>query len=179
MQIIDRCCYLVGQFLRSLLRDDEVSSLEVGKEVTTAQMLHYNIDVFVVFKNIQQSDDERMLAHLEDLNLSPLALKIFCVHVCFIQDFDGDVLLRFLVLSQLDQSKLPFPKGSFYGIVLAEGGVANHFLDDLHPLLVLSLICQVVCPLLVSWEHQGKWVDNGILIEVLLHGLLFFEEHSH
>ena len=41
---------LAGEFLRSLLRDDEVSSLQVRKEVTTTQMLHYNIDVFVVFK---------------------------------------------------------------------------------------------------------------------------------
>ena len=46
-----------------------------------------------------------MLAHLQHLYFSPLALKIFCSHLCFIQDFDIPIEMQDERLSSLTAKK--------------------------------------------------------------------------
>lgn len=71
-------------------------------------MLHYDEDVLMVFKDIQESDDVGMLADLEDLYFSLVELEIFRVHLLFLQNFDGHFFPSLLMNTKLNSSKFTF-----------------------------------------------------------------------
>lgn len=72
VQVIQSSRKLVRQLARTLFTHRKSSFFEIVKEITATQVFHYNVDVVLVFKDIEQPDDMGMLAHLEDLNLTPL-----------------------------------------------------------------------------------------------------------
>jgi len=43
----------MAQFFRSLLGNFEVSLLKVSEQITPLQIFHHNVDVILIFKNIQ------------------------------------------------------------------------------------------------------------------------------
>jgi hypothetical protein len=73
-------------------------------------MFHYYVDIVLVFKKIQKTNDVRMLAHLENLDLTTLKLKILRSHLSLGHDLDCHLLAGLLVDSSLDKTKLPFAK---------------------------------------------------------------------
>lgn len=70
MEVIDGSGDLMRYLLSSLLGDFEVLGLEVVEEVATFEILHDNVDVVGVLKNIVESDDVWMLANLQHFDLS-------------------------------------------------------------------------------------------------------------
>lgn len=54
----------------SILRELELSLLQIPKEITTLQVLHHNVKIVLVLKNIVKSCNVRVLAYLEHLDFS-------------------------------------------------------------------------------------------------------------
>lgn len=72
VQIIQSSSDLMSNYFGSLLSDCELSSLKVSEQVTPTEIFHYNVDIVLVFKDVEESNYVWMLAHLENLDLSPL-----------------------------------------------------------------------------------------------------------
>ena len=64
------------QFLGTLLGNREIAFFEIGEQISTAELLHDDVDVVLVLEDVQQTDDVRVLAHLEDLDLTPLQFDV-------------------------------------------------------------------------------------------------------
>lgn len=67
---------LMRQHFGTIFRDRERSFLEVGEEISTIELLHNDVDVVLVLKDIKETDDMRVLTHLENLDLTTLQLDI-------------------------------------------------------------------------------------------------------
>ena len=52
MEVEERSCNLVAQLLSTLLTHRELAFLQVGKEIATVKLLHNDVDVVLVFKDI-------------------------------------------------------------------------------------------------------------------------------
>jgi hypothetical protein len=64
VEVVESCCNLVGQHLGTLFRNLKVSLFKVSEKISTLKILHDNVYVVLVFKNIEQSNNVRVLAHL-------------------------------------------------------------------------------------------------------------------
>jgi hypothetical protein len=62
----------VRELLGASLRNFEIAFLKIGEEVTAREILHNDVNVILVFEDIEEADDVGVLAHLENLDLSPL-----------------------------------------------------------------------------------------------------------
>lgn len=54
----------------SILRELKLSLLQIPKEITTLQVLHHNVKIVLVLKNIVKSCNVRVLAYLEHFDFS-------------------------------------------------------------------------------------------------------------
>lgn len=96
------------QLFGPVLGDDELAPLEVIKQIASSQVLHDNVDVVLVFKQVEEPDDVRVLTHFEDFNLTALQLDVLHGHFFLAHDLDGHLLAGFLVNTCLDQTELAF-----------------------------------------------------------------------
>jgi len=76
MKVKDGSGYLMRDLSGSLLSDFEVLALEVGEEVSSLEVLHDDVYVVRILKDIVESDDVGMLAHFQYFYLSFKQLKI-------------------------------------------------------------------------------------------------------
>ena len=74
-----------------------------------------------------------MLAHFENLNLTPLLKDLDMSHVLLLYLLDSNALVRLLVLSKLDQAKLSFTERFIEGIKLEHIRVAHSLLQLIDP----------------------------------------------
>ena len=108
MEVVESSSNLVRQLLGSGFTDLEVPPFKVGEEVTSLKILHHDVDEVLVLEYIQESDDEWMLAHLENLNLSSLKLNVLNCHIFFSHNLDSNFFASLLMDSCFYQAKLSF-----------------------------------------------------------------------
>jgi len=70
VKIEDSSGNLMSNSFSSLLRNFEVPRLEIVEEITTLQVLHHDINVIRIFKNIIKPYNIWVLAYLQHLNFS-------------------------------------------------------------------------------------------------------------
>ena len=63
------------------LRNRELAFFKVAKEVTTVELLHNDINIVLILEYIKQTNNMRVLAHLENLDFSSLQLDILHRHL--------------------------------------------------------------------------------------------------
>lgn len=90
-----------------------------------------------VLEDIEQSNDIRMLAHLENFDFSSLQLNISHCHLLLGHDLDCNVFASFLMSGGLDQTELTLTKCLLHFIVVCETGISNNLLNGLYPLNLL------------------------------------------
>lgn len=143
--------------LCSLLGNFEVFGFEVREEVTTLKILHDDVDIVGVLKDIVESNDVRMLADFEHFDFSFEQLDIFKGKFFFLDDLHSYFFARFFVLSSLDEAVLTFTEGLFKLVEVVQVGVSNCLLNLVYPLVSLNQSVQVVYSPLVG-EDQHEWV---------------------
>ena len=52
VQVVEGCGNLVGELLCALLRDLEAAFLEISEKITAIELLHDDVNVVLVFKDI-------------------------------------------------------------------------------------------------------------------------------
>ena len=78
----------------------------VIEQVAAGHVLQNDEVVFAVLKQIDEADDVRVLADLEDLYLTTLLEDFHIVHVLFFYLLYRDLLACFIVCRKLDNAKL-------------------------------------------------------------------------
>ena len=92
MQILKPLDQLVTNLTHSVFPNTEITRLQIIKQVGAIHIVENNVVALCVFEDIHQRDNIRVLAHLEDLNLS-LLLDCFDVcHIFLLNLFDSDFL---------------------------------------------------------------------------------------
>ena len=177
MQVEQSCADLMRKLLRALLTHRELALLKVSEQVSTVQLLHDDVNIVLVLKDVEQADDVGVLAHLENLYLSTLELDILHGHVLLCHDLDCDCLAGLLVDGRLHQAKLAFAKRVVYLVVVKHVCVSNHLLDSVQPFLFLFFACQIVRTGLIGRKDQFEWIQDSCAVQLLLR--LVFDEHAH
>jgi len=62
----------MAQLFGSILADGKIPSFKIVEKISSNKVLHNYINIVLILKKIQQTNNVRMLAHLEDLNLPTL-----------------------------------------------------------------------------------------------------------
>lgn len=168
VQVVEGSGDLVGNDLGAVLRNGELALLQVGEEVASTQVLHHDVDVVLVLKDVKEPDDVGVLAHLKDFNFPSLELDVTDSHFLLAHDLDGHQLARLLVDGGLNQAELALAQGFLDFVEVAQGGVANHFLDGFDPLLFFFLSKEVVSSDFVGREDELEGVKGGGAVQVLL-----------
>ena len=127
MKVVQSSCNLVGHLFSTRFRNSEFPLFKVGKEVTTVKLLHNDIDVVLIFKNIQESDNVWVLTHFKDLNLTALKFYVLDGHLFLGHDFNCDSFARFFMNCRLDKSKFSFAKSIVYLIIIKHISISNDF----------------------------------------------------
>ena len=106
VQVVEGSGNLMRELLSSILAYNELPLLQVAEQVATVKLLHDNVDVFLVLKNIKEANDVRMLTHLENFDFSSLQLDILHRHLPFGHDLYSHGLSALLMDSGLHKAKL-------------------------------------------------------------------------
>ena len=83
VQIIQCSGNLVRELLGTSLSYRKCTFFEVAKEITTVKLLHDDVNIVLVFEDIQQSNNMRVLAHLEDFDFTALQFDVLHGHLLF------------------------------------------------------------------------------------------------
>jgi len=158
VQIINSRRYLVRNLARSLFRQVERSTLEVAEQIAALACLHDNVNQVLVFENVKHSNNMRVLAHFEHLDLPAIKLDQLLVHFLFLGYFDGAFLAAFNVGGRADRAEMTFADRLVERIKLVNVIEANQLLDYLHPLAFIFHRLVVEDPLLVARENQVERV---------------------
>ena len=129
MEVVKGGCNLVTQLFGALFTDREPASFQVAEQVATVQLLHHNVDIVLVFEDIEEADNVRVLAHFEDLNFSPLQLDILNRHLLLGHDLNCDSFASLSVNGTLDEAKFTLAKSFLDFVVIEHVRVAGHLLD--------------------------------------------------
>ena len=76
VEIVESSGNLMSDGLGSAFRNAEFSLFEISEEIASGEVLHNDINIVLVFEDIQESDDIGMLTHLQNFNFSSLELYI-------------------------------------------------------------------------------------------------------
>jgi len=76
MQVVQSGSNLMGKLLGAFFWDSERTLLKIAEKITAVELFHDDVDVVLILKDIQKANNVRVLAHLEDLDLSALKLNI-------------------------------------------------------------------------------------------------------
>ena len=177
VEVVEGGSDLVRELLGALLSHSERALFQVGEEITSVELLHNDIDVVLVLKKIKKTDDMRVLAHLEDFDLTTLQLHILHGHLLFGHDLHGDGLARLLVDSGLDETEFTLAESLFDLIEVKDIGVSDDLFDGGHPTLLLGTISKVVASSLVGREDELEGVQHGGAIKLLFS--LILDEHAN
>lgn len=128
--------YLVRKLLDPALSQLELACLDVVKQVATLHVLQHNVVVFTILKQVNETDNIWVLAHLEHLDLSPLLIYLYLLHIFFVDCLDCHLLAIVLVCCQLHEAKLAFAEIALEVIEIKHIVVTDSVLELLGPLLL-------------------------------------------
>lgn len=136
MKVVQSSCNLVGHLFGTRFRNSEFPLFKVGKEVTTVKLLHNDINVVLILKNVKEPNNVRMLTHFKDFNLTTLKLNILDRHLFLGHDFDSHSFSRFFMNRRLDKSKFSFAESIVYLIVVKHVSISNDIFYCRQPLFL-------------------------------------------
>ena len=145
-----------------------LATLKVGVEVAASLNLHHDVQVHIIFKDVDQTDDVRMLAHLEDVDLHLEEFLVLRGHILLLHDFNGDGVALLHVHGTFYEAKFTLTECSFHFVVVEEVAVANYFLDSVRPLLLLLDRLEVVNARLITGIDQFEAEQLGHFVELLV-----------
>ena len=140
VQVVEGSSNLMGKLLSTFLTNRELSLLQVAEQVTTVKLLHDDVDVVLVLKNIEEANNVWMLTHFENFNFSPLQLDILHRHLPLGHDLDSHGLSALLVDSRLHKAELALAERLLDLIKVKDVRVPDDLLDRGHPTLFLLTI---------------------------------------
>jgi len=85
-----------------LFSNIKLSHLKKVEHISTRQVLHHKEKSCLIFKDIDESNDVRMLANLQNLNFSLLKFEIFIAHFLLSKYFHSAVLFCLPMLNEFD-----------------------------------------------------------------------------
>ena len=89
VEVVDCRGQLVRNATCQVLADNKFALVEEGEEISAYEDLHDNIDRILVLEYVIELDYVRMLAHLEDFNLTFKQLQIFNRQLFLLDDLYG------------------------------------------------------------------------------------------
>ena len=140
VQVVEGCRNLMRELLRTILSYRELPLLQVAEQVATVKLLHDDVDVVLILKDIEEANNVWMLTHLENFYFSSLQLNILHRHLPLGHDLDSHGLSALLVDGGLDKTKLALAERLLDLVEVKDIGVSNDFLDRVHPTLLLLTI---------------------------------------
>jgi hypothetical protein len=164
VQVVESSSNLVSDGLSTVLSDCEFPLLEIGEEVATREVLHHDVNVVLILEDIQQTDDVRVLTHLQDFYLTTLKLNISDGHLLFGHDLDSDVLAGLLVYGGLNEPELALAECLLDVVEVGEGGVPDDLLHGLDPPQLLIEALEVVGARLRGREDQGERIEDCLVV---------------
>ena len=72
MEVVEGCRDLMSDSLSAVFSHCEFPLLKVGEKITSRQVLHHDINMVLILKDVKKSNYIGMLAHFENFNLPPL-----------------------------------------------------------------------------------------------------------
>ena len=139
--------------------------------------LHHDVDVVLILKNVKQSDNVRVLAHLEDFDLTPLQLNVTDCHFFLRHNLDGHAFAGLFMDGGLYKTKLTFAERFLDVIEIEKITVSNNLLYGIHPSLFVFLCEKVVAADLVCGEDKLEGIQDSCTIQLLLH--FIFDENAN
>ena len=130
----------MGKLLGTFLTNSELSLLQVAEQVTTVKLLHDDVDVVLVLKNIEEANNVWMLTHFENFNFSSLQLDILHRHLPLGHDLDSHGLSALLVDSGLHKAELALAERLLDLVEVKDVRVPDDLLDRSHPTLFLLTV---------------------------------------
>ena len=113
VQVIQCRGNLVRQLLGTSLSNRECTFFEVAKQITACQLFHDDVNIVLILKDIQQSNNMRVLAHLEDFDLTSLQFDVLHRHLLLRHDFHGNRLARLLVDGRFNKAEFSLAQSLF------------------------------------------------------------------
>ena len=113
VQVVEGCRDLMRELLRPVLSHRELPLLQVAEQVATVKLLHDDVDVVLILKDIEEANNVWMLTHFENFDFSSLKFDILHRHLPLGHDLDSHGLSALLMDSGLHKTKLTFAKRLF------------------------------------------------------------------
>lgn len=95
-----------------------------------------------------------MLAHLENLYLSPLLKDLYGFHVLLLDRLDSHLLPCLLVCAQLNKPELPLAQSALNVVKIKEVWIAYGLLEYVSPRNLVVLVNEIQDPAFIGWEHN-------------------------
>ena len=111
VQVLQAEANLVCQRANAIFSQLEIPSLDIIIHIISSHEIEHYVIVFAVLKQVNEVDDVRVLAHLENLYLTSLLEYFNVCHVFLFDLFDGGFIACLLMQGQLDQAELPLSEG--------------------------------------------------------------------
>ena len=140
VQVVEGSSNLMGKLLGTLLANRELSLLQVAEQITTIKLLHDDVDVVLVLKDIEEANNVWMLTHFENFNFSSLQLDILHRHLPLGHDLDSHGLSALLVDSRLHKAELALAERLLDLVEVKDVRVPDDLLDRSHPTLFLLTV---------------------------------------
>lgn len=155
--------YLVRKLLDPALSQLELACLDVVKQVATLHVLQHNVVVFTILKQVNETDNIWVLAHLEHLDLSPLLIYLYLLHIFLVDCLDCHLLAIVLVRRQFHEAKLAFAEIALEVIEIKHIVVTDRVLELLGPLLLQCFVLEVEESAFVRWQYNLHWIKQARL----------------
>lgn len=108
VEVLDSERQLVTYLAHAGFTEVEVTRGKIIKKIRARHILEDDEVVVHALEKINQVDDVRVLTHLQDFDFSALLEDLDVRHVLFLHLFNGDLLPRLFVDTELDQPELSF-----------------------------------------------------------------------
>lgn len=168
---------LMTQVAGTIFTNLPLALLQVFKHIATMAHFHDYVHQLMILEDVQESHNVRMLAHLEDFDLSVLQEMISFVHLLLVNDLDGHLLVSLDVRRQLNEAEFAVPESVLDVVVLLDFTVAHSFLDFVHPADFVLFGLQVVNTFFMTWVDKLKGMQLCRGVKLL--NLLILDEHTN
>lgn len=123
--------------------------MQIIEKIATAQHLHHNLDLVLVFKDIVEPIDRGVLADFQHFNLTLQQFNIFNGKFLLPHDLDCYFHFRSFVDPCLDHAVLTLAKCFSNFVEVCEGAEAYRVFDPVDPFFFFFLRLYIVDPALV------------------------------
>ena len=179
MQILYSDATLISQLLDAILRDLEVTELNVVEQIFTLHVLKNNIVVVRVLEEVNKRHNVGMLRHLEHVYFSTLLVNLNLLHVLLVHGLDGDLLARLFMSGQFDEAELALAQIILERVVIEQVRITDHLLQLVKPIHLLGLGLEVQDARLVGRQNNLARVQLAVLADTLFWRHLLDECADH